>query len=230
MPNLARALTRFEAALGAKFDSLNPIALGTHGQRVTRLAGAAGETMSDADAADLREFAAAVTLFLERFPEWRAYREAAQARPLDAAAVQRTLPAIGEIEDELLDRVGIDPDIPRVLRDLRRSAEDAPEDKVAGRGLVDSAGNLLSGLAHVLWQGIKATGRGAGWFIKEVAKKGAEKVAEKLVDYVSSPAFWAAVDIFVNKARVLKAIASAYPEQFDWLMRLLQLLGLGQGP
>ena len=77
--NLARAMRWFETTLRAAQDPDTAIALGTHGQSVIRLAGIAGEFMSNADTAVLRECAAA-SVFLQRFPQWRA--------PLDDHHVQ----------------------------------------------------------------------------------------------------------------------------------------------
>jgi Leucine-rich repeat (LRR) protein len=228
IPGLSRALARFETALSDSYEQVNSVALGTHGQRVIRLAETAGETMSDADAAELQEFAVAVALFLERFPDWRAYRTAALTRPIDAKRVAETLPAIREIETLLIDQIGVDPAIPRTLRDLENASAEMPDDKITSHGLLDSVVNVVAAMGTVLWSGIKATGRGSKWFMQTFANKLAEKSAEKLVDLVTSkPVLLVAADLFINNARALKALAAAFPDQFSWVIGLLRAIGLG---
>jgi Leucine-rich repeat (LRR) protein len=228
IPGLSRALARFETALANDYAQVNSVALGAHGQRVIRLAETAGETMSDADAAELQEFAVAVALFLERFPAWRAYRAAAMARPVDAKRMAESLPAIREIEELLMDQIGVDPAIPRMLRDLSVASVEMPDDKITSNGLLDSVVNVVAALGTVLWGGIKATGRGSRWFLQTFATQLAEKSAEKLADLVTSkPVLLVAADLFLNKAKALKAIAAAFPEQFSWAIGLLRAIGLG---
>lgn len=227
LPNLARALGRFESALGASFDQVNAIALGTHGQRVIRLSDSAGETLSPDDTAELREFAAAIALYLERFPTWRAYRREALERPLSGEEVRKALPLVGEIVQALDDRIGIDPAIPGVLRDLGRAAHEDPADLVTSHGWLDSLGNVLSALARGLWSAARTTGRSLIGFVRQVGGKVSEKAADKIADTIlSSPAVVAAADLFFNKGQVLKAIATAFPEQFGWLANFLRALGM----
>jgi hypothetical protein len=227
LPNLARALGRFESALGASFDEVNAIALGTHGQRVIRMAASVGETLSPEDAAELQEFAAAIALYLERFPTWRAYRREALERPLTGDDVRRALPLVAEVEQAIDDRIGIDPAIPRTLRDLRHAAQEEPADSVVGHGLLDSVGNVLSALARGLWSTAKASGRGLTWYGKILGEKAADKSADVIVGTVfSRPVLAAAGDLFLNKGRVLVKLAEAFPDQLSWLLNFLRAMGL----
>ncbi|GAB1480028.1 hypothetical protein MASR2M74_25990 [Paracoccaceae bacterium] len=227
VPNLARALGRFESALGASFDQVNAIALGTHGQRVIRMAASAGETLSPDDAAELQEFAAAIALYLERFPTWRAYRREALERPLTGDDVRRALPLVAEVEQAIDDRIGIDPAIPRTLRDLRHAAQEEPADSVVGHGLLDSLGNVLSALARGLWSTANASGRGLIWYGKKLGEKAADKSADVIVGTVfSKPFLVAAAELFLNKGQTLTAIATTFPEQFGWILNILRAWGL----
>ena len=67
MPRLARALERLRAAMGARYSDINAIAVGTHGNRVIRQSAFAKEALMEEDAAEIEEFAAALTLFLGAF-------------------------------------------------------------------------------------------------------------------------------------------------------------------
>jgi hypothetical protein len=219
VPNLGRALMRLETALGAAFEAGSIVAVGTHGQRVIRLAGATGDSgLGEDDKAELQEFALALALYLERFPEWRDYRAGALARPVEPARLEKTLPAIASIEAELMDRVEIDPGIPGTLRDLRAQAAEEPSDAVAASGLLDSLHNVLAALAHGMWRGIKATGRGVAWFLKEVATETA-KLSAKGIAAV-------AADVFLVNGAVLKTIAANFPQHLGWIADFLGFLGI----
>lgn len=219
VPTLGRALARLETALGAAFEAGSIVAVGTHGQRVIRLASATGDSgLAEDDKAELQEFAVALSLYLERFPEWRDYRAGALARPVEPARLEKTLPAIASIEAELMDRREIDPAIPSTLRDLRALAAEEPSDAVANAGLLDSLGNVLAALAHGMWRGIKATGRGVAWFLKNVATETA-KLAAKGIAAV-------AADVFLVNGAVLKTIAANFPQHLGWLVDFLRFLGI----
>ena len=222
MPNLARALRRFETAMGTGYDQSQPIALGTHGQLVIRLASAAGESLADADQAVLQEFAAALALFLERFPEWRAYRTSHLDEVIPADRILAANAEIRTIETALTASDGIDPEVPLVLHDLGAAVEDVPLDAVVAHGLLDSVGNVLSALGTVLLRAAKATGGGLKFFVKTLGEKAAERVAATIV---SSPILLAAYDLFLNKAQALTALATAFPEKFGWLLAFLMAFG-----
>ncbi|MCA3454419.1 MAG: hypothetical protein INF45_08910, partial [Rhodobacter sp.] len=118
MPTLSRALDRFDVALGADYAVLNAIALGIHGSRITRVAAAASDSLSDADAAEIAAFAAAVALYLERFSAWRDYRRIDIPEVPSPASLAKALPRIDEIVADLFDRDAIAADIPEQLQML----------------------------------------------------------------------------------------------------------------
>jgi len=217
MPTMDRALGRFEAALGSDYDRVNPVSLGTHGNRIMRLAGAADDSLSAADAAELVEFAAAVALFLERFPVWRAYREEALARPLTAAEALAALQPIEELADELFERPEIDPEIARSLKDQVAEVREQPGDTLASKGLVASTRNVLAKIAELAWRGVKGTGRELG----SIGKMTWEKTKGLTATGISG----AALDIFINKARLLRSLAETMPTEFGWIVTVLNALG-----
>ena len=65
----------------------------------------------DEDADDIIEFAAALALFLERFEEWRSYRDAALTSPPSPESIEATLTETREITSDLLDDDAFDPAI-----------------------------------------------------------------------------------------------------------------------
>lgn len=222
MPTMPRALTRFDHAMGATYGQANPVGMGVHGQRVIAQAGAAGETMSDADAAELRTFAAALALFLERFPEWRAYRDDPAAPPVDPGAVASSLQRIAEIAEALSGRAEIDDAIPESLVEQVGAARDAPGDALVARGLLASAQNVLSRLGAVALRWVRAEAKdiaGKSW----AGVKGA--IVAGTVAGVTGLG-GAAIDLFANHGTVLLWLAKTFPDKFGWLVNLLQALGL----
>ncbi|MCA3474074.1 MAG: hypothetical protein IOC97_08195 [Rhodobacter sp.] len=222
MPTLSRALDRFDVALGADYAVLNAIALGIHGSRITRVAAAASDSLSDADAAEIAAFAAAVALYLERFSAWRDYRRIDIPEVPSPASLAKALPRIDEIVADLFDRDAIAADIPEQLQMLGQSAKDAPDDALAVRGLFASFGNVMSALGHATLRVVKALGRGAvkqvGDLLEETRKLALKGVATSLLA--------SAIDIFANKAAVLNALAAGFPEWFGWITPFLRMLGL----
>lgn len=229
MPQLERALTRLEDALGADYEAANPIAMGINGNRVIAQAGAAGETLEETDAAELREFAAALSLFLERFPAWRAYRDEAAPPRAEPPRIEEVIPEIEAITAELRESDAIDPAIPESLEKQAGDVRSNPEDSLAKRGLADSLNNFLGKLGEIVAAGnrwvaneVKDTAGKTWTAIKlGIAARGG-KWAFDNIDRLSA----VARDFFAARSGELTALAAAHPEKFGWLLKFLELLGL----
>jgi Leucine-rich repeat (LRR) protein len=226
MPQLERALTRLEDALGDDYEAANPIAMGIHGERVIKQAGAAGETMADADAAELREFAAALSLFLERFPAWLAYRDEGAPTPPKPPRIEDALPEIEAITEKLREHDAIAPAIPESLEKQAGDVRSNPEDSLAKRGLVDSLKNVLGRIGEAILAGGKwvlgeIVDVGGQYYrtVKSLAVKGAAGATVTEITLLN-------VDIFANLAPRLHALATSLPEKFGWLKNFLAFLGL----
>ncbi len=215
-PMLARALTRFETALGQSYENARPIAMGTHGQHVIAQAGVAGETMDTDDATALRSFAVAIGIFLERFPEWRDYRDAAPLPPVDPAKAAEALAQFDSVANEAAKHPDeIAPEIAQSLKDQVSAVRDMPDDPVARRGILDSTQNFLSEAARVSIRWVKTE-------TKDVVKL----VWSELKKTATKGLVVAILDIWATKATGLKFLAATFPEQFGWLLPFLKLLGL----
>ncbi len=217
MPTMAKALARFEDALASQFSRCDPIALGMHGNRIVRLAPSATEYLNAADAAEVTELAAAIALFLERFPAWRRYRDDANPPAYSAQDVAAVIPLIRALDAKLRDHAEIDPDIPNQLDLLTDAATDAPEDGLSTRGLLDSFGNVVSALA------IKALT--ISKLAIKMGLKGTWKVTKVTLDKSADVALnLAATDYFVNNAENLSKLAAKLPAIFEWLSKFLSTL------
>ncbi|MCC5978117.1 MAG: hypothetical protein JJU21_08655 [Salinarimonas sp.] len=234
MPQLERALTRLEDSLGAEYEAANPIAMGIHGERVIAQAGAAGETMADADAAELREFAAALSVFLERFPAWRAYRDETAPAPPAAPGIEEAIPEIEAITEELREHDAIDPAIPESLEKQAEDVRSNPREPLTWRGLADSLNNVLGKLAEsTIARGVVAGGQRIVIEVKDIAGKTWNGIKLGIAARGAKWAFdnidrliAAARDFFTARAGELRALAEAHPTEFGWLVKFLALLGL----
>jgi hypothetical protein len=222
MPTLGRALSRFEDALAGRYDLCDAIALGMHGSRVIRLAPSAMESLSTADAAEVVELAAAIALFLERFPAWRAYRDDANPRTISAKEVEVIIPLIRAVNAGLRDYPEIDEAISKQLDALADGAKDAPDDAIAARGLVDSATNVLAALASKALPALKWLAKHPVNAGKAIARRGWNLAADAGVTALGA----AGVDVFLNNAATLYALADKYPLAFQWIANLLKAFGL----
>jgi hypothetical protein len=225
MPRLARAMDRLEAALGSDFDQANPIAIGTHGQRVIRLAEQAGEALMDEDAADVQEFAAALGLFLDRFPDWIAYKADADAHPPDPAQIEDLLPAARTLIEAARDDDVVSDDVADALEDQRSNAEDDPTDPIAARGLRMSLRNVLNALGEQALAGLRVVKRETGDVVGRTWEE-TKKVFSSLAGKSIGMAAVASASFLVAEATGLMALATKAASDFGWLAAVLRALGV----
>ncbi|WP_299145240.1 leucine-rich repeat domain-containing protein [uncultured Tateyamaria sp.] len=225
MPPLERALTRLDTALTGDYAEMNAVAIGTHGNRVIRQAGLSDEVLDATDAADIQEFAAALALFLERFSDWRNYRDRALNHPVSA---DDALDAAREIEDvlrDVTDTPEVAPDIPQNLNDQIADVREAPDDPIPSTGLIASFSNVAAGLLGrivPIWKVCAAELKDIGGQSWGVAKKG---IAATLGGS-AVPLVLLGLDLLVTKGATFASLAAKFPTQLGWLQKLLQALGL----
>ncbi|WP_299294486.1 leucine-rich repeat domain-containing protein [uncultured Tateyamaria sp.] len=225
MPPLERALTRLDTALTGDYAEMNAVAIGTHGNRVIRQAGLSDEVLDATDAADIQEFAAALALFLERFSDWRTYRDRALDHPVSA---EDALDAAKEIEDvlrDLTDTPEVAPDIPQNLNDQIADVREAPDDPIPSTGLIASFSNVAAGLLGrivPIWKACAAELKDIGGQSWGIAKKG---IAATLGGS-AVPLVLLGLDLLVTKGATFASLAAKFPTQLGWLQKLLQALGL----
>ena len=225
MPQLARALDRFATAMGAIYGDVRPVALGTHGARVVAMADRPADTMADQDVAELRSFASAIRLFLERFPAWRAYRDGPVPDRVAEGTVAASLDEVGEITVALIDRAEIAAAIPRTLADLAEATAEDPLDPLVSVGLIRSVGNVLSALARAALPALRrmaAAGRGFARQVREETVKVAVKATAVGAFGLAGVAF----EVIFNKAAVLTVLAARFPDTLGWLAPFLAYFAL----
>ena len=218
LPQAARALRRFDAAMGQEFEALNQIAAGMHGGRLIALVEAAREVLGEADAAEFAELAGSIAVFRERFEEWRVYRDSAAVSDVAPEAVQEALQALAEVSEDLKDAPEIDHQIPAILDDQIEAAQDAPTDRAVAFGLVTSLRNALAGLAPWALRGWRLCREAGRQLAGETWNEARKLIAKGLVA--------TALDILVLKGAVLHKLAAVFPNQLGWVRSLLNAIGL----
>ena len=221
MPQLGKALARLETALGQDYAATNPVAIGTHGQRVIRQSEHAPEMLMEADAADIQEFAAALALFLERFPDWRSYRDEAAASQISEQDAIDAIPDVEEITRSLEELPEIDPAISSELEALTQDVLDEPADRVVRAGLVSSVGNLLAALASRALVVLKACKREAGEITTETWSQSKKLFSKTMGTTIGV----AAAGLFIGGFATLTGFAVRFSAQLPWLENFLKFVG-----
>ncbi len=221
MPSLDRALAAFGGALGADYAELNVFALGTHGRRIARIAESADEVLLEDAAADLREFASAISLYLDRFEEWRSYLGDAAAAPGGA-----DLKAARETAAELLDALSVEAwvevGLPTELRRLDEGLDDAPGDPVVAHGFLGGLRNVVSAIGRKVLDGVRAARRLPGRLGAAVVSELQRNIASRAAGAITA----AALGFLAAQSPKLAALAERLPAQFGWLRDLLAFLGV----
>ena len=222
MPRLEKSMGRLADALGETYESMNPIATGIQGTRFIRLSKGATEALMEEDAADIEEFAAALALFLERFPEWQVYRQDALDHPPNVDLIKSVLPELQDLTGDIAGRPHIDERLPKALESQIETVRDEPEDYLASKGLVASFNNFLGALMDKALPAAKMVKSELGDFSANLWKKAKDGLAGVIVTAVGS----AALDIVVLKGQILRSLAQTIPQRFGWLEGFLRWLGL----
>ena len=157
----------------------------------------------------------------QRFPAWRAYRDAAVPVP-DPKTISAALPDVLSFADTLTNRSQIGLEVPEQIVALVDQVQDAPGETVAARGLIDSLTNVVAAVATRVITWVKSESRDVG----KVAWVEAKKLAAKAVVTSGTTLTGAAIDIVFNQSGLLRALAGRFPAAFDWLRKFLDLLGL----
>lgn len=221
MPSLDRALAAFGAALGESYGALNVLALGTQARRVARIAAEAREMLLDDAAADLAEFAAAATLYMGRFEDWRAYLDEAGSRPADPPALaEAARPAARDLIRALSLEAWVEADLPAQLGAAEAALDDAGADPVVQRGLTLSLAGLLAVLGRRAVEGLRGLARQAGRTAADIAAELRRTAAKS-----AAAALTAAVVAFLAaQSGTLTALADRLPASLGWLADLVRYL------
>ncbi|MBX9813807.1 MAG: hypothetical protein K2X76_03820, partial [Sphingomonas sp.] len=212
-PRLDRLIDRLSAALGASFNTLNPIGLGIQAQYVQHYAERADQFLTPERASDLVGLNMTLGAFLPRFPEWQAYRDD-QGTPADVPA--EALPAAEAVVEALGREDFAEPELDAKLEELVADAQDEaairdpdePKLQVYRRRLLRALGNVFATLGRPALDWVK----GRGGALTKGIDQGLESVGKR-----------ATQGLFLVLAHQLSLLAGLYPD-LAWLGPLLTFL------
>jgi hypothetical protein len=222
LPSLLKA---FDKAMGDAFDPKQMIMIGVMGSRIVGLSAdkAFLENLPVGADTDLRGFAAEISTYLNRFPDWLDYTAEAEASEVTAQDTKAEAEAFRELSEALSDT-------------------DAVEAEVAQEYAAEVAAATGEDADDAVAEGVAATTR--EW-VREVSEKGLEEVKRGRVlrenldkmDDVADGEFakvqfwsygWTLVLLKRNQAP-LRRLALKFPKKLGWLGPVLDYL-VGEPP
>ncbi|MDI3337568.1 hypothetical protein QKW60_14215 [Defluviimonas aestuarii] len=219
LPSVLRA---FDRALGDHYDASRQIALGIHGQRIVALSfdSAFVETLPTGAETELKGFAAAISTFINRFPDWLEYQaEAAMAEPAAALVVEERTTFI-EIDQILADAPEASDEIKIEYHEEVAAATGPGMSEVSAKGLVASTRDVVRTLSeNALTEarnGVKAKA-----FAARMQKTG-ETELPKATYWLGG---WT-IDILSRMSPSLRRLAKKFPKSMGWMVAILDYLGL----
>lgn len=222
MPRLARALDRLRAAMGEEYAEINAIAVGTHGNRVIRQSAFATDALMDEDAADVEEFAAALTLFLDRFIDWRLYKEEAEAAVIDPVEARSSVPDVLVLTEELRVMPEVGSEVTDELEALAQDVEEDAENPIVAKGLLSSLSNVFAAMGTAAMGFLKTARDELG----DLTAKTWDESKTKIAKGVGTAFGIAAAGFIIAKATELLGFASRFGTELGWLQKFLHAFGL----
>jgi hypothetical protein len=214
-PALKSALKAYVHALGGNFESFQVIALGTHGIRITGLAGAADDHLIVDVAPEIRSLAVAHGLLIGQFDEWRDYLAKAQDDPPPPAvlAANAVLRSTGDHPEVIaLDIAEPAKEIAEATEPDNLLPEGDARDQAAramGREAINSTANIISGL-------VKPIGRYIG--------DAGNAMRSGSIEEFKAAGKWATRIIGLLSMTEVSVLVGLLPQQFSWLPHAISLI------
>ena len=218
---LVAVLDGFDAAMGEDFDADRLILIGTMGSAVVALADDAAfrDMLPVGTPPLLSQFAVHIETYVNRFPDWVAYKEETADKKVAVARVAEDRPAFEEIETGLRDSAETDREVAEDYAVQVAHGAHEESDPAVVRGLVASTRETMRALSEAGIEGIRS-GKIARDEIGEL-----DKVHDTELAKVKWYAGGFAIVFLRRRSAPLRRLARRYPSQLGWLVRVLDYLG-----
>ena len=228
LPSLAKAFNALERALGEEYDAINPVQLGMQAERLIRLSKRAQEMLLEDDADDVLEFTVQLARYLPRFPAWQEYLRDAEDE--DAARVQRALADLRALNSGLKSEPSVTEPVHVIHGEILDAVADLPEDQLMALGGRTATIEILLTVAEKARAEAKvAEAEGKLRAFREEVKKQRRTAYAKDAIRAERAALYGSLgvgsDILLNNARIITAIASHFPEEYQYILQVLAYLG-----
>ena len=219
---LPSILACFDAALGDNYETCEPIDLGVHGMRLIAQSQSAAflETLPTGADAELKAFAAAISLFVDRFPDWQAYKaDAPEDRP-DVQMVAANQQAYAVIDAVVSSDSHVSPDFKAAYHQLVTIGSSPDASEVEARSMLTSTRELARTLSENILTDVKS-GRLVKEQVRQMSTVGQSEWPK--IKYYYGGGFL--LDIVGRSSPSLRKLAASQPRSFGWVIPILDYLG-----
>ncbi|NBD30304.1 MAG: hypothetical protein GVY31_09745, partial [Alphaproteobacteria bacterium] len=217
---LPGVLAAFDAAMGQAFDPRRMIAIGVMGTRIVNLSDDRPflDTLPDGAETDLRGFAAQISIFLNRFPDWLTYLEEAETNDATTEAVRAERAAFDDLGAALAGVGMVESEVTEEFAEEIAVATGDDADTTAAKGLTASTREVARALSEAAVKPVK-TG--------EITRRdidGMDRIAD---GEFAKLRFWTygwPLVILKRKQASLRRLAKRFPARLGWLGPVLDYL------
>ena len=228
MPALVKAFCALERALGDDYEAINPIQLGMQAERLIRLSKRAHDMLMEDDAEDVNAFTLELARYLPRFPVWQEYLKDAQDE--DVIRVQKAMQDLRDLNASIEKDRSVDKDVPISYGEILDATEEQPEDQLMALGGERATIEILLTVAEkAKEEADEAKEKGFFSAYREEVRKTRIKALAKAqvgVEVAVAVSIGVATDLLLNNAEIIKRIAIHFPEQYQYVLHVLQYIGL----
>ncbi|WP_164736671.1 response regulator [Pararhodobacter zhoushanensis] len=214
---LGAFLDAFDMAMGDRFDPENSILIGAMSGGIIALAGNGefcGQLPVGAEPL-LRQFAAQLQTYLNRFPDWTAYQEDAAGGEDNTASAAESFEALDE---DLQASPDTDRDVAEIYDMQVRAALDPQSAEGTRKGLVASTGEVTRALAEKALDEVRS-GQAVRGYVGSM---------DKVHDAEAAKVGWYAggfAVVFIQRRKAhFRRLADTYPSRMGWLHGVLDYL------
>jgi hypothetical protein len=217
---LLGVLSAFDTAMGEAFDPQRMISIGVMGTRIVNLSDDRRflDTLPDGAETDLRGFAAQISIFLNRFPDWVKYLEEAEANDATAEAVKAERAAFDDLAAALAETGMVESEVTEELAIEIAVATGDYGDATAAKGLAASTRELVRELSEAAVGEFK-TGR--------IVRKDVEDMNQIADGEFAKLKLWTygwPLVVLKRKQASLRRLANRFPARLGWLGPVLDYL------
>lgn len=226
LPRLGKALARLRAALATE-DAFNPIAAGMQGERVVRLAQDAPDRLMEDDREDVAQFAMQVSLYLDRFLVWKAYKDDATPKNVPIEEIAEALPEFEAVHHMLEVSDWSSPPVIEAYGTTVVDVEYMPGDLLMAKALQDTTREVLYEIVQEAVKEAAVVKKSGLWsqYLAECKAKAIKGVAGGTVLSVAGTGTMVLDAVFWN-ATLLAGLATRFPAAYPFVKEALKYLGL----
>jgi len=217
---LPGVLNAFDTAMSETFDPQRMILIGVMGTRIVNLSDDRRflDSLPDGAETDLRGFAAQISIFLNRFPDWVTYLEEAETNDATVEAVKAERSAFDDLGAALSESGMVESEVTEEFAIEIAVAAGDDADATASKGLIASTREIVRELSEVAFEEVKNGG---------IARKDIGDMNQIADGEFAKLRFWSygwPLVVLKRKQAALRRLANRFPARLGWLLPVLDYL------